>query len=124
MTPFSVDELLNKYKRHAAVHASIECSDRSSVRAGNAAADAMIAIAKQLAAMSPPAVSEFSSLLQADDVTAGWAAHHLLEHFTPDNDVERLALAIIERKAAGDGADAMGNRMWLKEWRKRKRRTT
>lgn len=74
--------------------------------------------------MSPPALTDFSSLLDADDATAAWAAHHVLEHFAPNNDTKRRALAIIEREAAGDGVNAMGNRMWLEEWRKHKGRTT
>ena len=122
--PLSVDELLAEYKQHAIVHASIDYGDRSSVRAGNAAADAMVTVAKRLAAMHPPAVTPFSSLLDTDDATAPWAAHHLLEHFTPDESITRRALDVIERAASGDDANAMGNRMWLAEWHKRERRTT
>jgi hypothetical protein len=120
----SVDKLLAQYHQHATVHASIDYGDDSSVRAGNAAADAMVNVAKRLAAMSPPAVEPFSSLLDADDSTAQWAAHHLLEHFTPDDEISRSALAVIERAASGDGVNAMGNRMWLDDWRKRHSRPT
>jgi len=120
----SVAELLDHYKRHAMFHASIDFGDRASVRAGNSAADDMAAVAKRLAALSPPASVPFAALLDADHATALWAAHHLLEHFEPDHAIERHALAVIERAASGDDANAMGNRMWLEDWRKRERRTT
>lgn len=122
--PLSVDELLAAYKQHATLHASTGYGDPSAVRAGNTAAEAMVAVARQLAAMSPPAVISFASLLDCEGATADWVAHHLLEHFEPNDAVTSRALAVIERAASSGGANALGSRMWLDDWHERHRRTS
>jgi hypothetical protein len=111
-------ELIAEYKGLALTCARTDYGDKPSVKAANVAADRMRAIAFEIAASGPVAVAAFGDLVRAPDVTiANWAAHHILEHMSPEPEIVRAALDIIERTASGTGPDAFGDRIWLQRWK-------
>ena len=107
---------MNDYRRHATVHASVEYGDKASVRRGNAAADAMRAIAQTIAGSGKPAVLQFATFLD-DPVVSGWAAHHLIEVMNAEPTLVQRAVAVIEERSQGDDVIALGERTWLEAWR-------
>lgn len=114
----SQQDLIAEYKGLALTHARTDYGDKAGVKAASAAADRMRAIAFELAASGPDAVSAFGDLVRSPDATvANWAAHHILEHMSPEPATVRAALDIIERTASGTGPDAFGDRIWLQRWK-------
>ena len=113
-------ELLNRYKELALIHASIDYGDPQSVRTGNSAVDEMISISRDISQMGQPGLEAFASLLDVStNRTDLWAAHHILEHMDFNETLKQRALAIIRENAKGQSADALGQRMWLKDWAKK-----
>ena len=114
----SPQDLIAEYRGLALTHAGTGLGDKASVKAASAAADRMRAIAFAIAASGPDAVSAFGDLVRAPDATiANWAAHHILEHMSPERAIVRAALDIIERTASGTGPEAFGDRIWLQRWK-------
>ena len=109
---------MDDYRRHATAHAAMEYGDKASVRRGNDAADAMRAMAHEIAGLGRGAVRQFAALLD-EPVTSGWAAHHLIELMAAEPILVQRALSVIEVRSRGDDATALGERMWLQAWRAR-----
>jgi hypothetical protein len=107
--------MLEEYRRCALVHAECDYSSKAAVSRANAAADRMRGIATALAKSAPGGAAVFETLLN-DAATELWAAHHVLEVFRPGGDLEQRAVAVIQRNAGGEGASALGERMWLKQY--------
>jgi HEAT repeat protein len=83
------------------------------------AADRLREIAVEEAAHDPAGLSFVALLEDESSNVRTWAAHHLLELFDKRSlPVEQRALNIIEAAARGDSATALGERMWLEEWRR------
>lgn len=112
---------LSEYIELARQHAEANDGTRAWVRRVNQAADRMRAIATVQLSGSGVQAHRFSSLVDSPDGRARlWAAHHLLELCTTLEDaVVARALAVIEAAAKGDSAEAMGEQMWLANWRRR-----
>ena len=66
-------------------------------------------------------VGELIALLE-EPRTSKWLAHQLVESTNLAGDVEDRCFAIVEDLARGDGPDAIGEQMWLNEWRSKKGR--
>lgn len=81
----------------------------------------MYAIVRMVAAKEPEELEKFTSLLN-EDAPARWLAHQLIELAEMPPDIEDKCFGIIESYAKGDSADAVGERMWLDEWEKKKGR--
>ncbi|MBN1909004.1 MAG: hypothetical protein JW818_04630 [Pirellulales bacterium] len=116
-------ELINEYLINAEAAALVDYADKASVQRFNSLTDRMRAIVDEAVTLGQDAVTEFALLLDKEPA-ATWAAHHLVEK--ADIDAETLArcfarveLAILEAESKGDVANAMGERMWLKEWKAR-----
>ena len=112
---------LVKYAELARRHATPNDGTRAWVRRVNRAADGMRSIAVQQ--LTGPACdpTRFAGLLDAEDECIKlWAAHHLLE-LSPSlaPPIAAKALAVIEHGAAGDSVEALGERMWLRDWHHR-----
>jgi hypothetical protein len=110
--------LVEEYLANARAHAATTYADSKSVRTSNRAADRMRAIALQFSSRSLDDKRTFALLL--DDTTetvAAWAAHHVLEMMAPDDKTTQRALLVIERQSSGTGPNALGERIWLENWR-------
>jgi hypothetical protein len=111
----------DQYRQHAATCVATEYGVPRSVRQHNAAVAAMYRIVEEAAAAGVEAISELLPLLDEPEA-ARWLAHQLLEKCRVPDAVERRCLRIIEELAAGSGADAVGEQMWLREYRAKNRR--
>ena len=116
-------ELIEQYRNHAAVHAAIDFADRGSVRRGNRAAGALRDIATRIGTMGQDAMERFGLLLgePRDDVRY-WAAFHILEVMPAPPALVDRAFAVLEERARGDGVEALGTRMRLRELRRQHQR--
>lgn len=119
-----IDELMSEYLLSAETAASVDYSDKKSVRRFNALSDRMRAIVHEVVTLGQNAIRHFSSVLDKEPA-AVWAAHHLVELVDLDSATlskcfERVEQARVQAEAQGDMANAMGEEMWLKEWRERK----
>ena len=98
----------------------MDYGNRDSVRKGNSAARAMGKLAAKMLSGGRPGADRFSALLDDSQYhVALWAAHHVLELGQPDEPTKQRALGIIERASRGTDANALGERIWLQEWRER-----
>ena len=115
-----VEDPLDRYRRLAEIHAAMDYGDHNSVRKGNSAARAMGKVAAKMLSGGRPSVDRFSILLDdSHSHVALWAAHHLLELAQLDDPTKQRAVGIIEHASRGNDANALGERIWLQQWRKK-----
>ena len=63
-------------------------------------------------------IQKFSELLTIqDNRTNLWVAIHILQKLNVDKKTEQQALNIIKKIANGNGADAMGYKSWLSDYK-------
>ena len=114
------DELIRTYLLAAAEHwqAQGELGQPGVGARANRAADEMRRLATEIAKEGAAAVQDFSRLL--DDARNGvqeWAAFHILELMDAPPGVVDRAFEVLETRATGEGVNALGIRMRLKELR-------
>lgn len=119
-----IDGLISEYLLTAEAAATVDYSNKKSVRRFNSLSDRMRAIVNEVVTLGQDAVVRFAVVLEKEPA-AGWAAHHLVEmaHLDPiilSKCFERVEKTRAQAEAKGDVADAMGEEMWLREWRARK----
>ena len=115
MSPDKVSE----YRAQVVTHSAPLRGTDSWVNWVNAAADRLREIAIQEAAQDSTG-SQFAVLLDDESPAVRvWAAHHILELFGNRSfAVQQQALNVVEEATRGDSAAALGERMWLEEWRR------
>jgi hypothetical protein len=114
------EDPLDRYRKLAEIHAAMDYGDHNSVRKGNSAARAMGKVAAKILSSGRDGADRFSVLL--DDPrshVAMWAAHHLLAIGELDERTKQRALRIIERASTDNGVNALGERLWLQQWREK-----
>lgn len=114
-----IRELMDEYTSRAKAAATVDYANDESARRFNAAEDRMRAIVDEVVTLG--GVLQFAALLEGEPASA-WAAHHLVEKtaldpITLSRCFERVEQAKEEAEARGDFAGAMGQEMWLKEWK-------
>lgn len=119
-----IDKLIDEYLSCAERVSNVEYSDKDSVRLFNALSDQMRGIVDIVVSLGHDALLKFTCVLDKEPASI-WAAHHLVEKADLDSSITAKCFARVERaKAEADEqlqfADAMGEEMWLKEWRARK----
>lgn len=119
-----IQALLDEYVACATQCMAIDYGDRNSVRRYNRASDRMRAITDEVVAMGHQAVKKLAALLDVEPAS-GWVAHHLVEKADLDPETTRKCFAKVEEaieKAETEAnlADAMGEKMWLQEWKTKK----
>ena len=116
------EKLIDKYLECAKIHYDIDYADKSSVKRGNKAVTTMIGIAKIINEKYPERIEDLSTLLNTTSNRVDiWVAHHILEHMNYSNILEKRALAVIKKYSKENTANGLGNRMWLDEWKKKKK---
>jgi hypothetical protein len=112
-------ETISEYRAQAVAQSAPPRGSDSWVNWVNRAADRLREIAIE-EAVEDPTGSSFAILLHDEIANVRlWAAHHFLELFNKRSLQETTAaLNIIEVAARGDSAAALGERMWLEEWRR------
>jgi len=113
--------LIEEYLAQANAAERVDYGDMNSVRRFNAASNRMRAIVDEVVPLGPGAVSKLAVLLEREPA-AVWAAHHLVEKAeldqpTRDRCFARVMQARADAESRGDLPDAMGEAMWLNEWR-------
>ena len=116
-----IDELINEYVANAEAAESVDYADVESVQWLNDSSDRMREIVAEVVTQERTAHLAFATLLDRPPASR-WAAHHLVEMAELEPALLSKCFAIVERireeaEANGDFATAMGEQMWLKEWR-------
>ncbi len=114
-----IRELMNEYTSRARAAATVDYANEESVRRFNAADNRMRAIVDEVVTLM--GVPQFAAILDGEPA-ATRAAHHLVERtaldpITLSRCFQRVEQAKEEAEAKGDFAEAMGQEMWLKEWK-------
>lgn len=116
MHPENLEQLITEYLANQELHAAVDFGNKSSVKAGNKAADRMRNIAAELREATE-STTRFEALLDhPNPMVRKWVAHHLLELMEPSKSAVERSLSIIEQASLGDSAEALGERMWLASW--------
>ncbi|MEI2339073.1 hypothetical protein FA002_14415 [Priestia megaterium] len=116
------ETLVDLYQKSAKIHYEIDYRDKKSVKKGNRAAEDMKKIAQLIHLYYPGMLFEFATLLTNPTYRIDlWAAHHVLEIMSYSPMLEDNALSVIERYADENDFTALGNRMWLDQWREKQR---
>jgi hypothetical protein len=102
---------IDRYRKCVATCAATAYGSGASVRQHNAAVDSMREIV-----IEPGAAEELLPLLDEAE-SAQWLAFQLLELCQPSPNVRERCLAIIRTLAAGSGADSLGARYWLRDFK-------
>jgi hypothetical protein len=122
----NIDELIDRYLLAAAEHwQSLKAlgHDASAVRRGNQAADDMRRIATDVGAAGATTMQAFGRLLdEPRNGVRAWAAFHVLEVMQAPPDLVDMAFDVLENIARGDGVQALGTRIRLRELRAQFRR--
>ncbi|HVL69459.1 MAG TPA: hypothetical protein VM364_19530 [Vicinamibacterales bacterium] len=116
------EELIGQYLLAAAEHwaAQREVTKRSALVRGNRAADELRRLATMIGQGGSEYIRAFSALLdESRNGVNGWAGFHILEVMDAPPDVVDRAFETLEGIARGDGMNALGTRMRLKELRAR-----
>jgi hypothetical protein len=108
----------DRYRACAAICATVDYASRSSVRRHNLASDQMRALVGEAYQVGPGALAELLPLL-GEPPADEWLAFQLLDLGHPPPAISERCLALVRRKAAGSGPDAMGAEMWLRDWQAR-----
>lgn len=120
--PDTYDEIIDTYLECAKIHFDIDYADKGSVKRGNKAVTTMIGIAKIINEKYSERIEDFSTLLNNTSNRVDiWVAHHILEHMNYSNSLEKRALAVIKKYSKQNTVNGLGNRMWLDEWKKKKK---
>ena len=118
----SLPELIAAYRSAAARHAQPHDGLERCVLEINAAANLLRTLGRTILDTGSGGEKALMEIASGDNsLAAVWAAHHILELSSPSAAAEGLAIAVIERAASGDTANAFGEQLWLNEWRSRRR---
>ena len=107
-----------QYRRCVDVTARVDYGDMRTVRANNRAVGQMYDIVER-ANRDAPMLAQLVDLLQ-DPQCARWLAHQLVERASISQEVERQCFQIVEALARDD--QELGEKMWLSEWRAKRKR--
>lgn len=115
------EELIAEYIECAERCQSVDYGDKKSVQQYNKASDRMRVIVDEVVELGPDAVQQFTSVLDIE-AASGWAAHHLVEKTDLAPDFLTRCFGKVEEmmskaEAESRPADAMGEKMWLQEWK-------
>ena len=112
-------QLIEEYIDLAIFHSSSDPENPKNVPGINKAAKRLIAIAEQVSKQH--GTDEFAVLLDhKEHGVRNWAAFNLIERMSPSRETVKKALTNIELLSKSEHIDAMGARLWLKNWRKKK----
>jgi hypothetical protein len=108
---------IEEYRRLSAENEKTDYSSKRSVHCHNKNVKKM---GKIVEGIGIEEMQGFSSLLD-EPCCARWLAHQLVERHSLPEAIESRCIATIEALSLGDGAAALGERVWLDEWRRRGR---
>lgn len=115
----TIDQIVGEFILCSEICAQTDYGDMSTVRANNAAVSKMYKLVKAASDLGPDAVGKMAKLLD-NPVASPWIAHQLIEKADISPATRDKCLSVIRKLAQGDSANAMGERMWLKEWERKK----
>ncbi len=107
-------KMISEYRKCANVCSLIDYADKSSVKRSNKAVGKMYQIVQAANNEGPETVTELAALLNEPDC-AKWLAHQLVERAAITKEIRNKCFAIVKTLAKGESAEALGERMWLKE---------
>jgi len=113
-----MESRLEQFRRYAATCSTTDYSSPRSVKKRNAAVEQMYKLVEEAATSGETGISELVPLLD-EPASALWLAHQVLEKCSISKVIERRCLEIIKTAAAGKGADALGEQMWLRDYEAR-----
>lgn len=108
--------MIDQYRECARVCSTIDYADKSSVKRSNKAVDKMYQIVQTANNKGPQSIADLATLLDEPDC-AKWLAHQLVEKAAITKEIKNKCFSIVETLAKGESAEALGERLWLKEHR-------
>ena len=116
-----IRDLISEYVACADAAELVDYSSMESVHQYNSQADRMRAIVDEVVKLGPDAISQFVCVLEREPASL-WAAHDLVEKADLDGATLTRCFELVEKsrvelEARGMSGDAMGEAMWLREWR-------
>ena len=106
--------MINEYRECVRVCGEIDYADKSSVKRSNKAVYKMYQLVQAANDKGTEAVAELASLLNEPEC-AKWLAHQLVEKAAITKEIKNKCFAVVETLAKGESAEALGDRIWLKE---------
>ncbi|NIB44798.1 hypothetical protein HBA55_34780 [Pseudomaricurvus alkylphenolicus] len=103
---------IEKFIECAQIHADMNYGDPKSVSKANLAAETMADIAKQL--ITDNCMDEAQSILD-HEVAGQWGAFLLVDISGENQELQQRCIAKIRAIAEGDGPEAFGAQVWLRE---------
>lgn len=119
------NNLICEYKKFAEIYYNIHNNfdlNKKSVRRANNSVNKMIKISKYINSKYPQRINKFADLLNCKEYKINnWVAHHILENMNYTQELENKALEVIIFYSKKESVESLGNRMWLKDWYKKKK---
>ena len=114
MKNFTLNELIEEYKRNTLICSKVDYADKKSVQANNKAVSKMYQIVNLIKiGFGEEGVIKFKKLLDiTENRTDLWVAVQMLEKFNLDKESETKALKLIREEAK----NSMGMELWLKNY--------
>lgn len=109
--------MIDEYRRCAATCSHTDYSDSASVELHNRCVERMYQLVNE--SIEGGTTHIFYPLLD-DHISAIWISHHLVELSDLPPEVIQKCFTIVEARAAGSNAEALGERLWIKEWKSKK----
>jgi hypothetical protein len=107
--------MIDEYRACVEVCSSMDYADTASVKKCNTAVDRMYAIVEQANTSGRKAITDLATLLD-EPATSKWLSHQLVERAEISQEIRAKCISIVKNLAKGNDADALGERMWLKEY--------
>lgn len=113
--------LIQEYLELTKVCAMTDYAEKKSIKQHNKSVDRMYEIAEKIGyEQTTETIEDFAKLLDiSSNRTNVWAAVHILERIPAEKAVEEKALNIIKQVAAGDSAESLGFKIWLRDYKKK-----
>ena len=113
-------KLIQEYIETAEGIHAMEIQGSKAIRKWNKMQDRMRAIVVELASKGNESIKEFLVVLDSESAAVS-AAHHLVELAEIDSETTNKCFKLVElamkkQENSGNVANALGEKMWLKEW--------
>lgn len=115
-----ISQLIQEYLKCSKICENINYQDKLSVKKSNASVTKMYKLVREASNMGKDALSELAKLLD-EPIASKWLAHQLIEETNITHEIVKKCFSIVEKLASGNDVNASGEKIWLSEWKEKKR---